>query len=110
MYLGLTTDFIKAKKLLKLKDDHKTYCSKTKKLVTVKYLCCNKRIWQLLWRGFSPEEVCEIVSEQYMFWDRPDYWQEKKEGIEMEYKYIYGKGSNRYKDYNPVSYLKNILA
>ena len=67
MYLQLTTDFIRAKKQLKFRDG--------------KYKCSDKRIWKLLWRGFSVDDVYKIVQEQFMYWDIPEYWEEKKLGI-----------------------------
>ena len=67
MYLQLATDFIRAKKQLKFRDG--------------KYKCSDKRIWQLLWRGFSVDDVYKIVQEQFMYWDIPEYWEEKKLGI-----------------------------
>jgi|TARA_R100000084_G_scaffold107998_1_gene69505 hypothetical protein len=107
MYLQLTTDFIKAKKLLKIKDTRtdeytvvKVYCRKAKDWIKHTHLCSDKRIWQLLWRGFSVDDVYKIVTEEYRYWDIPEYWEEKKQGIEMSYKFTYGKGSNRYKDYS----------
>ena len=89
MYLQLTTDFIRARKKLKLKDGRN--------------ICCDKRIWKLLWRGFSPEDVYNIVMEQFMYWDNATYWKEKesrKSGYYYPSNYsFYGSGSNRYKDY-----------
>lgn len=100
MYLQLATDFIRAKKQLKFRDG--------------KYKCSDKRIWQLLWRGFSVDDVYKIVQEQFMYWDIPEYWEEKKLGISGRHfstcltLHTYGKGSNRYKDYNYLSAFKTI--
>ena len=89
MYLQLTTDFIKVRKKLKLKDGRS--------------ICSNKRIWKLLWRGYSPENVYNIVMEEFMYWDNARYWKEKesrKSGLYYPSKYsFYGSRSNRYKDY-----------
>jgi hypothetical protein len=86
MYLQLATDHILVKKNIKLSDG---------RLMTSK-----KRIWQLLWRGFSVDDVCNIIQEEYMYWDNTTYWQEKKEGIIGRFyfnQYNYSNNNNRYR-------------
>jgi len=85
MYLALATDHIRVRKNIRLLDGRE--------------MASRKTIWKLLWRGFSVDDVCNIIKEQYMFWDNKQYWEEKKNGVLGKYywkQYSYGNRGDRY--------------
>ena len=39
----------------------------------------DKRIVSLILRGFTNEQIVQLANEWFYYWDRPVYWQRKKQ-------------------------------